>query len=411
MSAFSAVYRRSLPLVVNPELRHLFVLNLVLGSAYAFVAPFLSLFGLREVGMSPSQYGVFMMATAVGGIALGTVLAHYSDKGGRRRTYLVLGSLAGAAGYAIFAYARTVAVLLPTSTLVLGISSITFVQLFAYAREKIDALGFPKSDAAFYLSAFRMFFALAWTIGPAIASWVLAHFGFKGLFLVAAANFALFSGLTCFYIPGDHRSGGRSPHPTEPSYRALRRWDMAAHFFAFVAVMCATTMGMSNLPLLIVEDLGGTPSHIGIAYSVAPLFELPFMLYCGLLATREDPARMIRAAMIMGVAYFGLLAVVRAPWQIYPAQILSAAITAVLSGVAITYFQSHLPRHPGVATNLYSTAQRLGSTLGYFMFGMVAQGWGHRAVFGTCAGLAAVALLLMQVKVHLPDEELSPSGV
>jgi len=37
--------------------------------------------------------------------------------------------------------------------------------------------------------------------------------------------------------------------------------------------------------------LGGTGQQVGIIYSVAPAFEIPFMLYFGLLATKADQAR------------------------------------------------------------------------------------------------------------------------
>ena len=93
---------------------------------------------------------------------------------------------------------------------------------------------------------------------------------------------------------------------------------------------------------------------MGIAYSVAPVFELPFMLYFGLLASRSHPGRLIRLGMIIAVAYYALLFFVQEPWHIYPVQILSAAMIAVVSGIAITFFQSYIPDHPGTATNLYT---------------------------------------------------------
>jgi SET family sugar efflux transporter-like MFS transporter len=79
--------------------------------------------------------------------------------------------------------------------------------------------------------------------------------------------------------------------------------------------------------------------------------------------------------------------------------------------VAITYFQGHLPRHPGTATNLYSNAQRIGSTAGYLLFVGLAWRFGFRAVFAGCALLALVALLLMLVPVHVPDDERIVSGL
>lgn len=96
--------------------------------------------------------------------------------------------------------------------------------------------------------------------------------------------------------------------------------------------------------------------------------------------------------------YYGLLTQVRLPWHVYPLQVISAAVVAVTSGVAITYFQKYLPGHPGTATNLYANASKIGSTVGYMLFGTLAWRLGHRAVFGCCTGFSLVALGLLMVK-------------
>jgi SET family sugar efflux transporter-like MFS transporter len=119
------------------------------------------------------------------------------------------------------------------------------------------------------------------------------------------------------------------------------------------------------------------------------------MLLFGLLASRGSPGRLIRLGVIIAVAYYILLTQVRVPWQVYPVQVLSAAIAAIISGIAITHFQSYIPNQPGTATNLYSTANRIGSTLGYLCFGTFASGLGYRAVFYVCAAVCAAAFALL----------------
>jgi SET family sugar efflux transporter-like MFS transporter len=86
---------------------------------------------------------------------------------------------------------------------------------------------------------------------------------------------------------------------------------------------------------------------------------------------------------------------VQQPWQAFPAQVLSAAIVAVTSGVAITFFQDFLPGQPGTATNLYATAQRIGSTTGYLCFGLLTSSFGARGVFACCALVCAAAATLL----------------
>ena len=150
---------------------------------------------------------------------------------------------------------------------------------------------------------------------------------------------------------------------------------------------------------------------MGIAYSVAPVFELPFMFYFGLLASRGSPGRLIRIGVILAIAYYALLFFVREPWHIYPLQILSAAMIAVISGIAITFFQGYIPDQPGTATNLYTTANRIGSTIGYLCFGTLAGSIGYRAIFLVCAVvcLAAFLLLWLAREKHEQAEAATPA--
>ena len=74
--------------------------NILLGLAFSFVAPFMSLFGEHEVGMSANAFGAFMTVTSLSGILISTVLARWSDTRFTRRSILLIGSCAGALGYA-----------------------------------------------------------------------------------------------------------------------------------------------------------------------------------------------------------------------------------------------------------------------------------------------------------------------
>ncbi|HET7537521.1 MAG TPA: MFS transporter, partial [Candidatus Didemnitutus sp.] len=266
--------------------------------------------------------------------------------------------------------------------------------LFACAREALTRHGIPQSEAPLYMNIFRLLFSLAWTIGPAIAAWVLVHGSYEAIFLVCASFFVLLFIIVWFCIPARPPPAALAANRV-PLSQVLRRPDLLCYFAAIGLVFLCTTMGMMNLPKMIVKTLGGSESQIGIAYSVAPVFELPFMFWFGVLASRSHPGRLIRLGVIIAVAYYLLLYFVRAPWHVYPLQILSAAMIAIVSGIAITFFQSYIPDQPGTATNLYTTANRAGSTLGYLFFGTLSQALGYRPVFLICAALCGGAFLLL----------------
>lgn len=383
-------------LVRTPGALPVLALSLLLGLAYSFVSPFMSLFGTREVGMSAFGFGVFMTASGLSSVLLSTWLARWSDTILSRRKVLLLGGVTGALGYLGYAFSRDVWLLTACGVVFLGLSSVTFGQLFALARDMLERGGVQPNQLPLYMNVVRSFFALAWTVGPALGSLLVAR-SFKVAFLAAAGMFLLFTAVVATFIPEVPPSeGGRRAASALPLRVAFRNPALAGHFLAFALFFACSTMGMMNLPLLLLHDLGGSEREIGIAYAVAPVFELPLMLYVGVLATRVRHERLVLASLLIAAAYYAGLALTHAPQQVYVLQIASAAVVAVMSGVAISFFQTFLPDQAGTATNLYSSASRLGSMVGYLTFGAVADALGHRAVFVLSVG----ATLLSAAIVH-----------
>jgi SET family sugar efflux transporter-like MFS transporter len=397
-------------LLAHRDLFIVLVCNLLLGLAFSFVTPFYSMFGTIEVGMSNLTFGLFMTVTSVAGIVMSTVLARWSDTRFSRRNILLLGCASGAAGYAGYAYVRSVIWLTVIGSLGIGISSIAFSQIFAYGREALRHHGVPDEDAPLYMNIYRLTLSLAWTVGPGAAAWVMVRYSYRGIFLVCAGLFFALMVTVWLYVPSRPPAAATEAQRV-PLMRLLRRPDLLCYFSAFVLVFICMTMGIMNLPLMILQSLGGTEKQVGIAYSVAPFFELPFLLLFGLAAAKGSrPGPMIRLGVIIGVAYYLLLSQVRAPWQIYAIQILSAAMIAVLSGIAITFFQDYIPNQPGTATNLYTNANRIGSTVGYLCYGFLATGFGHRTVFLVCAGVCAAAFVLLWLAREEHESHGLPAG-
>lgn len=373
----------------------LFALSLLLGLGYSFVMPFISLFGTKEVGMSPLGFGFFMTASSVSSVVLSTWLSRLSDTRLSRRSVLLLGGASGALGYLGYALTRDIWLLCVCAIVLLGLSAVTFSQLFALARETLERGGIAPRELPLYMNIVRLFFALAWTVGPALGALLVAH-SFLVSFATAAGILGLFTLLVALFVPSTPPSEQSRRAASElPLRAAFKNPALLAHFVAFALFFACSTMGMMNLPLLLLTELRGTESQIGIAYSVAPVFELPFMVYMGVLATRVRHERLVMFAMLLGAGYYLGLGLSQTALHVYTLQIASAAIVAVMSGVAISFFQTFLPNQSGSATNLYSSASRVGSTVGYLTFGALAGSFGHRAVFlvSACAALLCAAIV------------------
>lgn len=309
---------------------------------------------------------------------------------------LLATGITGAFGYLGYAYLRQPWELVLVGCLFLGISSAAFSQLFAYVRDLVESKEELKSGAPFHLNVIRLCFAFAWTVGPMLAAWLMARGSFEAAFVAAAALFGLFSLMVLLFVEKRAPSAAAREAAGKLSLSgALAMPAVLACFLAFCLHQACATMGMMNLPLFLTESVGGGRDSVAIAYSLAPVFEIPFMVAVGILGLRVSHLLVIRAAVFLAIIYYAGLFLAGSPLHVYALQILSAGIVAVMSGLAITFFQDFMPGQPGSATNLYATSSRIGSTAGYLAFGFLGTAGGYRTVFLVCAASSALGFLLL----------------
>jgi SET family sugar efflux transporter-like MFS transporter len=379
-------------LLLTPPFRGLLVTTFVLGLTGAFMAPFGALWATQEIGMSSGMLGAFMTINAASAIVVSSVVARRSDTHVPRRALLLVGAAAGALGALGYAAVREPVLLILIGSSALALASINFAQLFAHAREELARE--PSADIPFSLGVLRACFALAWVVGPNLGAAIKLRFGYAGLFAAAAGFFAILLGCVLLFVVARPRQASPSALGVD-TLAALRRPGVLAHCAAFGLLFAAFTLNSLNLPLVITKQLGGTERSVGAAFAIAPLFELSFMLGFGHLVSRGHAKVVILLGGTAAIVYFAALYLVSAPWQVYPLQVLLAAGVAVTASVAIPVIQELLPGQPGVATNLYSNALKLGGLLGFSAFGLLTGHVGHSGLFLVCAGLGVCSVSLL----------------
>jgi SET family sugar efflux transporter-like MFS transporter len=384
----------------QPNFVGLLAATFALGMAFSFVVPCMSMWGTEHVGMRPFTFGVFMTATSLSAILLSTTLARWSDTHLPRKVMLVLGGGGGMLGYCGYAFVRSPVVLLVIGCTMIGLASLCFSQLFAHVREECGNEENAEVDPRFRMSIVRVCFSFSWTVGPAIGAWMLGRFGYRGVFLGAAGLYALFLLGVLRYVPLQAKSHETRTAVREPVWRILVRGDIAACFTAFLLFFAAHAINMMNLPLMTTQVLKGAPRDLGIIFGVGPVVEIPLMLWFGHLAARGHQMSLIRIGAATSVAYFIGLSLVQAPWQIYPMQIFSGVSFAIMSNIAIVFFQDLVPGQAGLATTIFANASQVGNLVGYFSFGALVEKLGNRGAFGVCAGLTGVTLVMLVLYRH-----------
>jgi SET family sugar efflux transporter-like MFS transporter len=353
-----------------PSFPVLFLINTIFGLSMSFFVPFSSLFGIDEVGMTNASFGIFMTVMAVGGVVISSYIAKRSDLKTNRRTLLLLTSFTGILGYSMFAFLRDYLALLITAFVLLGTTAAAVPQLWAYARDALKAACIASEETPFVMNVFRMFFALSWTIGPALGSWLLIMIGFKGLFLFVAAGYLL-AFLTIFFFLKKLETQSEARKESIAIRNYLSKPHILANLGAALLLAAATSIHMLNVPQFVMKVLDGTEVDVGVIFSVPPIFEVPFMIALGILATKMDNGLLVKAGFFIAFTYFLLFSFVTETWQIYPLQILSAAQVSITAGIAISYFQDFIPTAQGTATTLYMNATQIGQTVGYLLFGFI----------------------------------------
>lgn len=112
-----------------PSFPILFLANFIFGLSMSFFAPFSSLFGIDEVGMSNIGFGLFMTIMAIGGVVISTIIAKKSDMQLSRKKILIFTSLTGMLGYIGFAFVRDYVLLAIIAFVLLGSAAASVPQL------------------------------------------------------------------------------------------------------------------------------------------------------------------------------------------------------------------------------------------------------------------------------------------
>ena len=426
---------RLLSLTRIPSFVPLGCATVVLGVAMSFTAPYLSLFSIQRVGMVPMQLGLFMTVIAASGVAASTWAGKWSDKYGHHRELLLAALVAAAIGFVCLCFITNYWALLAVGMAFLGAGGSAVSLVFSFGRATLPF----KNDAerTFATATLRTGLSVAWVFGPSVGALILAAVGFYGLFLFAAACFAL-CGVVVFRMhspptvlatagvwgapsaadPAANPTAGSTTEtrdrivapendpaaimsPVGPASAAAQTGSPELTATAppalWRAIGALTLIGllanatMIVLPLYIVQGLQGTQINVSVMLGLGALLEIPMMLALGARGAKLNKLRWLGACAVVHAVYFIAVASVTDIPLLIPLQALSAFVVAVTSCLGMTYVQDLMPRSPGEATALFFNSARVGSILSGMLSGVLVATIGYQGTFLFCGVLAAVA--------------------
>ena len=367
----------------------LVLVDVLAALADSIAGPYMVLFLVDHVGLSPLRLSVILTARALSGIAFGTAFGSWID----RKTSLapMLLALAGSTvGYGLLAFTTNFFALVAIAALPIAIGGAAFSQSIALIKRNFARTSLHTANRA--IGVMRASWSLAWAIGPAIGAALIGLWGYPGIFLASAGSAALaLATMAIVRARPDLSDGGHAAAPKPANGGPT----IALAFSALALFHTAMFMGSIPLAIVLTTTLGGTQSDVGFAFSLCAALEIVVM--AGLIW--RPPGRGERTAIVIGFAafavYFVAMALARSVAPVLWAQIIRAIAIGLVSYLGIGFIQSLMPHRAGAAAALFSNAGQVGSVVSALGVGILAHKFGYGSVFVACAILSAAGLVLV----------------
>lgn len=378
-----------------PSYALLFMCMALQGMGISLSTPFLSIYFTEKLGVSIGMFGLYLAVTLIAGIWISTLIGRRSDLGLNRKGVYLFSTLANVLAFSGYLFIHDFPILFIYMTVFTALGAPGMPQLFAISREAVIKSQF--TERAFANSTLRSAFSLGFITGPLIGTLLLAAIGFKGIFLGTIGAFLLVALLVFLFLKSNTEMKSNQAEVKIKSFRLAQNRDILIPFLILILMYTAHWMSSINTALFITNNLGGTTSDVGLVSSICAALEIPFMIVLGLLSAKYSNRILVFCGAIFGGAYYFVILISNAMWQMLAAQILLAVFVAVISAIGISYIQDLLPRMPGYASTLYSNSSTIGRLLGSLVGGGVASIVGYRYSFIFCFILIIVAVIMLAI--------------
>lgn len=352
---------------------------------------------VESLGAQTSQIGLVLATWQATSLASQYWWGRRSDRLGRRKPLLLVGTACLGLSYLLIASASSYVWLF-------AIRVLEGIALAAYQTGSLALVGDLLEDQANrgrLMGIYRMVGSLAFSVAALSGGIVADAFGIRVPFLVAASCYAL-----AFVLIIQIRE--RPPAPEQPQPAAVPLPDQGAALpedplarralWPFLALVFTWMFGMGAVVQfwpVYMSDLGYSKTAVGGLWALAALGEAPWMIVAGGVADRWGR----KWAMLIGVScmafvFFGYTLSAVLIWLI-GVQMLRSFAYAHYEAPALVYAtELGLRRQRGRLAGLYYSASGVGGIAGTTLGGAVAQQVGLSTMY---RGVVVIMLLIVVV--------------
>ncbi|MBX4920101.1 MFS transporter [Rhizobium bangladeshense] len=389
----------------NPAIRASMLAIFTFGMAGAMTAPYRSVVGIRELGLSDGLYSTLTFASAAVNVVVSVLLGNLADRLGEYRSAMIGACVFGIVGYGMVYAFPTAAIFIISGLLPLPIYGALNSLLFANARAAMQ--GMTRSEMVTANSGVRAMISLSWVLIPGVTGLVLS--GASSMlpaYLFAAISCLFCQGIILFALP--KRAGTELAATHHLTYLGALRQVVSPRISAHVCgvALITSTLHLNDalLPLIATGAAHGALSDVGILVGIVALLEVVFIIVWSRIARKTGQMAALAAGTIVYAVFLGLLGFASEPWHLYALTLLAGIGAAAIISIPITYLQDLIADRPGLGSALISVNIFASAGIGALVFaaGTAVAGYSGTAVLGAFTGLSGITMLgfLRRRRVH-----------
>ncbi|MBX5134119.1 MFS transporter [Rhizobium lentis] len=380
----------------NPAIRASMIAIFTFGMAGAMTAPYRSIVGVRELGLSDGLYSFLAFASAAVNVIISVLLGNLADRLGEYRSAMIGACIFGIAGYGMVYAFPSAPVFVISALLPLPIYGALNSLLFANARAAMQ--GMSRDDMVTANSGVRAMISLSWVLIPGITGLLLS--GASSMlpaYLFAAISCLLCQSIILLALP--KRAATEIATIDHLSYLgALRQVispRISAHIIGVALITSTLHLNDALLPLIATGAAHGALSDVGILVGIVALLEIVFIIVWSRIARDAGQMTALAAGTIVYAAFLGLLGFASQPWHLYALTLLAGIGAAAIISIPITYLQDLIADRPGLGSALISVNVFASAGIGALVFaaGTYVTGYSGTAMLSAVTGLSGITIL------------------